>query len=194
MAAKKRDESEEKIVDINPFEPDLSKVNPEFSLTALLENCKTKNADLDKRKIGLAERISKAKEAISRIQNMIQGLELKGQQASGQTWTNEVVRPIVLELSHVFPAAALDISTVLSGAVTITLSKKGASAAGKLKNVDTKAVTFVPHEKGIGIRDYSKNTGEFPEGSIGAISGYNAPVIPIEPDTALQTIVDWLLK
>jgi hypothetical protein len=195
MSAKRRsDEAEATVTEVNPFEPDMEKATTDFDLEVLLETYKAKITEMDKRKIGISERVSKAKENIARIQSMIEQLTLKASQESGQTWTNQIVRPICGELQKVFPHAAIDISTVLSGAVTVTLCKRGVSAVGKLKNIDCRAVTFVPQENGIGIRDFSSNTGEYPEGSIGSISGLNHPVIAVPADSALQFIVDYLVK
>lgn len=195
MSAKRRsDEAEATVTEVNPFEPDMEKATTDFDLEVLLETYKAKITEMDKRKIGISDRISKQKEQLERISRYIETLTLKASQESGQTWTNQIVRPIVGELQKVFPHAAIDISTVLSGAVTVTLCKRGVSAVGKLKNIDCRAVTFVPQENGIGIRDFSSSTGEYPEGSIGAISGMNHPVIAVPADSALQFIVDWLVK
>ena len=192
---KKTDQAENTAGDsVNPFEPDMSLGNPEFKLADLLEQCKVKLAEQDKRKIGIQERIVKAKESIIRIQNMIQGLELKSSQESGQAWVNVVIRPLMAELQKVFPNAVIDMSTVLSGAVTVTVCRKGVTQADKLKNQECKAVTFIPAENGLSVRDYSKDTGEYPAGSIGAIAGLNNPVVAVSPDAPVQFIVDWLLQ
>ncbi|MEI8217321.1 MAG: hypothetical protein WCF96_09520 [Eubacteriales bacterium] len=196
MSARKRNEQVDNSTNdnSNPFEPDMNLVTPEFNLTGLLNDWKTKHAESDKRKIGIAERITKAKIAISRIQNMIDGLELKGQQESGQAWVNFVVRPIVGEIQRVFPNASIDINTMLSGAVTVTVCKRGIDVAGKMKGLDTKSITLCPVEDGVAVRDYSEDTGEYPAGSIGAIAGLNHPLVNVPPDKAIQFIVDWLLK
>ena len=196
MSAKKRTEQTDNstVENSNPFEPDMSLGTPGFDLTGLIEQCKVKLAEQDKRKIGIQDRITKAKENIARIQSMIQGLELKGQQESGQAWVNMVVRPIMEELQKVFPNAAIDMSTVLSGAVTVTVCKKGVNQTGKLKNVECKSLTFVPVEDGVALRDWRSDTGEYPIGSVGAISGLNHPLVNVPQESAIQFIVDWLLK
>ena len=83
---------------------------------------------------------------------------------------------------------------MMTGATTLTLSKKGISAAGKMKGENCRCITFVPTQEGLGIRNYSENTQEYPEGSIGAIAGLNHPVVPVPNDNSIQFIVDWLLK
>jgi len=196
MSAKKRVEQSDSSAGevINPFEPDMSLATPGFNLVVLMEQWKTKHAESDKRKIGISERISKAKIAISRIQNMIDGLELKGQQESGQAWVNFVVRPIVGELQKIYPNASIDMSTVLAGAVTVTICKKGIDQAGKMKNQECKSLTFVPVEDGVALRDWRSDTGEYPIGSIGAIAGLNHPLINIPSESAISFIVDSLME
>ena len=196
MSARKRTEQEDNSIaeTINPFEPDLSLGNPTFNLTELIETCQAKLSEQDKRKIGIQDRIGKARENIARIQNMIDGLELKTQQESGQAWVNLVVRPISEELQKVFPNATIDINTVLSGAVTLTVCRKGVNHAGKLKNQECRSLTFVQSEDGIALRDWRSDTGEYPIGSIGAISGLNHPLVNVPKDSPIPFIVDWLLK
>jgi len=197
MSAKKRTEQVDNSTNdnSNPFEADMNLGTPEFNLSELLEQWKTKHAESDKRKIGIAERISKAKVNIARIQNMIDGLELKGQQESGQAWVNFIVRPIVGEIQKVFPNAAIDMNTVLSGAVTVTVSKRGIDTLGKMKGLDTKSITFVPGDDGtVKLRNYEVDSRDYPIGSIGAIAGLNHPLVNVPADNAIQFIVDWLLK
>jgi hypothetical protein len=68
------------------------------------------------------------------------------------------------------------------------------TAAGKLKGVDCRSITFVPCEEGLGIRDYSINTHSYPDNSIGGIAGLNHPVVPVPPNKAIAFIVEWLLR
>ena len=195
MSAKRRavEQSEVSAVESgNPFDANMELGNPEFKLSELVKLCKEKQQEQDKRKIGIAERVTKAKENIARIQNMIVGLEQKAQMESGQTFINMVIRPVLEELQKVFPSAAVDMSTVLSGAVTITVCRRGVNLAGKLKNADCKSVTLVPSEDGISLRDFSNDTGEYPIGSIGQISGYNYPLVSIPMDSPISFIVEWL--
>lgn len=195
MSAKRRNESaEETGSDTSDcFVPNMQLGTPDFNLEVLLEECKTKMAENDKRKISYTERISKARENIARINTMIQGLELKSQQESGQAWMNNLIDPIMLEIESIFPLATVE-KRSMTGATTLTVSKKGATAAGKMKGVDCRSLTFVPTQDGLGIRDYSENTHEYPEGSIGAIAGLNHPVVSVPTSDSIQFIVDWLMK
>ena len=195
MSAKKRTESAENAGSDNSdcFVPNMQLGTPDFNLELLLEECKTKMAEGDKRKISYAERISKARINISRINTMIQGLELKSQQESGQAWMNSLIEPIMAEMEAIFPLATVE-KRAMSGSTTLTVSKKGITAAGKLKGVDCRSITFVPTQDGLGIRDYSENTHEYPDGSIGAIAGLNHPIVSVPTRDSIQFIVDWLMK
>ena len=192
MSAKKR--SDDGSVSVNPFAPDMTQVSPEFNMGALLENFEAKKAEGEKRKVGITERIAVARKNIARIEAMIESLTLKSQQESGQTWVIQVVKPLADEIQKVFSNATIDITSVLPGAVTMTLCKEGVSNIGRLKNIDCKSITLVQQEEGVGVRDYTRNTGEYPDGSIGAISGFNHPVVPVSSADPISFLVDWILK
>ena len=195
MSAKRRtEEAPESFIEANPFAPEVTQVNPEFKLADLLEAYKTKALENDKRKVGINERISKAKQNIARIEAMIESLTGKSQQESGQAWVREVVLPLVTEIQKVFPNAVLDINAMQTGAVVLTLCKKGITATARMKNMDCKSLTLVPQENGIGVRDYSQSTNEYPQGSIGAIQGLNHSVISVDAENPVSFLVDWLLK
>ena len=192
-AAKRRVDEPENAVAVNPFEPDVQ-ASQGFKMDDLLVAYTGRLAESDKRKIGIQDRIKKNLDAIGRIQNLIEALSLKAQQESGATWVNVVVRPIAAELAKVFPAASIEV-TPMNGSVIVTLSKKGISPADKMKGVDCRSVTVVQQDGGLcGIRDFSRDTGDYPQGSLGALAGLNHPVVPISADRIIPTMIEWLLK
>lgn len=195
MSAKKRtdNQSEDTNVDVNPFGPQLDKMS-DFNLEALVQSCKEKLQEMNKKKIPVPERIFKAREAIQRLQNMIAGLETKSQSECGTIWTTVVIRPLVSELQNVFPNAIFEIGRPygLAGAVTVSMSRKGVNQLGKLKGQDCKTITFVPNDDGLSVRDYGKDTGEFPPGSIGYLNGMNHPTVQVPVETPVKFLLDYL--
>lgn len=154
MSAKKRSDSDSTVVEMgNPFEPNMDALNPEFNLTELIEQCKKKQAEGDKRKIGIQERVRKAKENIARIQNMITGLETKSQQELGAAYMNQVIRPVMDELQKVFPNTKMDLSGPygMSGDITLTLTSRMTPVG---KKAETKCITFSPLEDAVGYRNF----------------------------------------
>ena len=196
MSAKKRTDNqpEETNIEINPFEPQREKIREDFSLASLIQDCKEKIQEADKKKIPVGERLTKAREAISRLQNMIAGLETKGKTECGLVWTNLVIRPLVSELQNIFPTAIFEIGRPfgLAGAITLTMSRKGVNQIGKLKGMDCKTITFMPTDDTLSVRDYGQDTGEYPPGSIGYLNGMNHPMIPIPMDKPIQFLLDYL--
>jgi hypothetical protein len=62
-------------------------------------------------------------------------------------------------------------------------------------NGNCRSITFVPLDldRGeLGIRDYSRNTGEFRPGTIGEMNGMNHPTIPVPDDADLDWFVERL--
>ena len=197
MSAKKRSEiqAEETTVEVNVFEPQMDRVQADFNLEPLIQVCKEKLAESDKKKIPVGERLVKAREAIARLQNMIAGLETKGKTESGLVWVTMVIRPLVAELQNVFPNAIFEIGrpSGLAGAVTITMSRKGVNQLGKLKGLDCKNITLIPtDDEGLFVRDYSRDTGEYPVGSIGYLNGMNFSTVQVPADKPIQFLLDYL--
>ena len=196
VAKKKGDGVEMPEANGDAFLFDLKRANPEFSLDALLTKFKEKCGENAQRKISIAERIENAKKAIGRLQAMITNLEVKAQGETGQVFLTLVVRPIAEELRSAFPNASVDVfgPLGLSGNCTVSISKKGANQASKVRGADCRLVTLVPMENGIGIRDYSETNNEHQPGSIGYLSGLNHPVVPVPMENALGFITEWLMK
>lgn len=200
MVAKKKDDAAPVLESNgNPYEADLSRVSPEFSLDKLLETFQTKKNESAARKIGLNERMETARKNISRLQSYITQLQMKAQSEVGQVFLTLVVRPLSEEIRSVFPSASVDVFGPygLSGQSTITIGKKNIPQASRIKGTDCRSITLVPIDTGIGIgiRNYSEDTGEHAPGSLGYLSGLNHPVIEISSkETALAEIVNWLTK
>ena len=200
MVAKKKEDAAPVVESNgNPYDADLTRVSAEFSLDKLLETFQTKKNESAARKIGLNERIETAKRNISRLQSYITQLQMKAQSEVGQVFLTLVVRPLSEEIRSVFPSASVDVFGPygLSGQSAITIGKKNIPQASRIKGTDCRSVTLVPTDDGIGIgiRDYSEDTGEHTPGSLGYLSGLNHPVIPVPTkEGALEFIVSHLTK
>lgn len=196
MTAKKRSDDESAVeIGGDAFTYDLSKVSEGFTLDALLTTFKEKSGDAATRKFSIAERIVNARKNISRIQSMITNLEIKAQTESGQVFQNLVVRPIAEEIRNVFPNAKVDVFGPfgLSGQATITVAKKN-DVQGKGRASESRSVTLVPANDGVSIRDYSESSDQYPPGSPEYLSGWNHPLVAVPSDSALEFIVNWLMK
>jgi hypothetical protein len=62
--------------------------------------------------------------------------------------------------------------------------------SGDRKTKTLASATFSRHGDGYGLKDYSKNSGHFPKGSIGELNGGNYKVIEITKEMTL----DWFVK
>ena len=129
MSAKKRVESEEASINVDPFAQNLSAINPDFNLDELISACREKLASESKLKVPIQERIIKNREAIERIKRTIASLEAKTAQQGSQTWIGVVLKPLADQLKGIFPNAVVEIMEPnnMTGAITVTVSKKGAS-------------------------------------------------------------------
>jgi hypothetical protein len=195
---KKKNEGAELVTESNgnPYEADLSRASPEFSLEKLLETFQTKKNESAARKISLNERMETARRNISRLQSYITQLQTKAQSEVGQVFLTLICKPIAEEIRSIFPNAGVDLFGPhgLSGQVIIGISRKGANQSVKIQGADCHMVTLVPTEDGVGIRDYSKSSNEHLPGSLGFISGLNHPVVSVPKEKTLEFIIEWLLK
>ena len=197
MTAKKRtDEEQTTEINTDPFAYDMSKVTEGFSLGALLANFKDKSGESAQRKFSIGERIANAYKNIARIQSMIANLEIKAQTESGQVFVNQVVKPIVEEMRNIFPNAKVDVFGPfgLSGQATITVGRKVEGQAAKGKTSDSRSITLVPANEEVAIRDYSRSSDQYAPGSPEYLSGLNHPTVSVPPESAMEFIVNWLMK
>jgi hypothetical protein len=193
MAAKKRSDEIENAAPVNVFEPDLQ-ASQGFKMDDLFEAYNKKLGEVSTRKIAINERIARNREALSRINQLIEQLSLKAAQETGLTWQNAIVRNVAAEIQKVFAAASVEV-TPMNGSVVLTVSKRGISPADRMRGQDSKALTLVQMENGgIGVRDFSQDTGEYPAGSLGALAGLNFKVVPVPSDRIIPSLVEWILK
>ena len=193
MSAKKRTSSGSELVGMD-FEPDLTKATG-MDLNGLVTVYKGKATESETKKQNLTERISKHRENITRIQNEIVKLQNKVSEFGAALWINEVIRPIAKELEAVFPGMVTMVvgPTGMMSAVTVLVHPADLSEDDKLKGKSCRSVTFLPMPDGaIAVRDYSSNTSEYPEGSIGALNGLNHPIHEMPSDGNIEWIIGWL--
>lgn len=195
MSAKKRvDESESTATEMDAFQPDMSKLNAEFDLEALIVSFQEKSKDSSARKISYADRVAKAKINIGRIQAMINQLENKSLSESAMIWVGQVIRPIVNQLEEIYPNAKLTLTGPygLSGDVTLTMTKRNNAPGSK---PESRFVTFTPAENAsVALRNFRENTNEWTPGTIQAISNWNHPTVKIPTEKPIETIIEWLMK
>ena len=194
MSAKKRVESEEASINVDPFAQNLSAINPDFNLDELISACREKLASESKLKVPIQERIIKNREAIERIKRTIASLEAKTAQQGSQTWIGVVLKPLADQLKGIFPNAVVEIMEPnnMTGAITVTVSKKGASTDKKLRGEDSKALSFIPGDEGLLVKDFSQNSNTYPPGSLGDICLMNFANVSVPADKPIQFLLDYL--
>lgn len=193
MSAKKRTEQgEETNTNIDPLEPNIDAINPDFDLDALISACREKLASESKLKVPIQERIQKNREALERIKRTIAQLEIKAAQSGTLTWCEGVITKIVEQLQAVFPNASVDYMTLVhSGAITVTVSKK-TSSMDKKGLTNSKAITFVPINGELFVKDFSHNLQTYAPGSWGDICLQNFENLKVPNEKSIAFILEYL--
>ena len=147
---------------------------------------------VDQTLIKIKEDSIKAKEAtIERLKKQISKLEKKNH------WIKVIVEPIAQELSRILDLPVWEILGPfgICCETSIHLSKdEETHKQCKLR----KSITFVPlfnyqeNDYKIGVRDYSVNTGKFPQGSLGDVNGMNHPVTDISNMPITELAEKWV--
>jgi hypothetical protein len=101
-------------------------------------------------------------------------------------WTEEIIQPIAEELKKFFPNFHYEILGPfgICCEVAIHFYKNGVTDKNRFKIGNCKAITFRPIDltgpgNALAVKDYSKNTKEFRENTIGEMNGMNHPDIPV---------------
>jgi len=107
------------------------------------------------------------------------------------SWVDELIKPIAEEMVKYFPGREYRISGPfgLASCVTVFFERKDISE--EKKDGDFLSIHFVPGDlikAELFLRDYSKNTKEYANSTIGEINGFNHPLISIKEN------IQWLVK
>jgi hypothetical protein len=102
------------------------------------------------------------------------------------SWIDEIVKPIVDQLKPFYPDRDIEILGPfgLCASVSIHLYEKALTEDERTSGIrNCISVTLIPTDLSTGeimVRDYSNNTHQYKEDSIGALNGMNYPNIPVE--------------
>ena len=133
-------------------------------------------------------------ERITHRENQIRRLKTRRNKLECPYWINEIIEPIAKKMCEHFPDRRYEILGPfgLSSEVAIHFSKQDATEQERREVSNVISISFVPRNLNageIGIRDYSRNTGEYGKGTIGEVNGMNYPTTPITTDTTIADLV-----
>lgn len=112
-------------------------------------------------------------------------------------WQDALIKPIAEELIKQYTDRYYEILGPfgLSSETSIHFYRIGVDEKHKFDGDNCISITFRPGnlEKGeLRLVDHKKNTGEFREGTLGALNGMNYPTIPLSPDTTIEELLKWV--
>ena len=171
---------------------------PKSQIKVITDKFLKTNQEYNRQSELLAKRITSTKANIERLESQLTKYELQYSQLKQPSIIDEMVKPLVDELLKMmndeFTSYDLIGPMGLQESVTITFSKEDDGKIANPKCENSRSITFVtkPEEDGIGIRDYSKDTGIYSPGSISYASGMNHPVVMLPDDVDLKWILAWI--
>lgn len=112
-------------------------------------------------------------------------------------WKEALIKPIAEELIQHFPGRRYEILGPfgLSAEVGVHFYRIGVDEKHLFDGDNCISISFRPGdlEKGeLKVVDSKTNTGEFREGTIGALNGMNHPEIPLSPDMTIEELLKWV--
>jgi hypothetical protein len=143
----------------------------------------------------ITKRIDSNRTNLERIQSSLTKAELQLSQLVEPSVKDDLVEPLAKALSKLLPETeGYDVigPVGVQQAITISFVEKGASAEERLTGQKCRSITLVTKmdNGGIGVRDYSKDSGKFKPGSIGYASGLNHPVVEVPSDAGIRFLAD----
>jgi len=113
-------------------------------------------------------------------------------------WGDLLIRPVAKQLLKHFPGRIMEILGPfgLSCEISVWFKKKGVDER-KIHDIKggIKAITFRPGDLDQGelrIVKRDEDNGSCPKGSIGAINGFNHPVVPLTPDMTIKDLLKYV--
>ena len=150
--------------------------------------------------------IKKSKREETRRNNLkkqVEMLEKKLKNLKYTSWIDEVIKPLAIELNKQMPNRHFEILGPfgLSAEVPIhfyknSLDEKKLNTSQLFaKRGNCKSITILPNDLEHGrlfIRDFSKNTKRYAEGTIAEMNGYNYPEVEIPKNATIEWFMKWV--
>lgn len=121
-----------------------------------------------------------------RIEAQMERLKNRSSKLHHPSWMDEIIKPIASQIAALYPDRDMEILGPfgICAETSIHLYKKGLTEEQKFSEEGNCISVTLIHgdlDRGeIKIRDYTKDTGEFRDNTLGAINGMNHPSIPVE--------------
>lgn len=165
-----------------------SKTSGKNAATVTLNNLAEPYLKQQQEEAGIEARIEQREKQIERLKKKLKKLPF---------WTDALIKPIAEELVKHFPDRRYEIlgPCGLSSETAIHFYRIGVNEPHLFDGDNCISITFRPGdlEKGeLRIVDPKTNTGEFREGTLGAVNGMNHPTIPLSPDTTIDELLKWV--
>jgi hypothetical protein len=125
-------------------------------------------------------------------------IESRSNAAQYPHFMDGVIRPVADAVLALLPGYEYEIYGPfgLCCEVSVYFTKKGLSEKDRMRGENFRALHFVSAGENdvVKLRDYSINTGKFPEGSVGSMNGMNHPEVAIPPEADAKWFLAWIRK
>lgn len=129
----------------------------------------------------------KKRKSIERLQKQLHKLD-------NVSWINVVIKPIAKELSELLNLPVWEILGPFGLCSEVSIhfceDEKSLEKVEKIKSIHFRS-HFNEEELRLSVIDYSKNTEEFAENTIGNLNGMNYPSIDVT-DKPIKSLLEWV--
>ena len=165
-----------------------SKISGKNAATVTLSNLAEPYVMQKQEEAGIEAKIKQREKQIERLKKKLDKLP---------NWTEALIKPIAEELIKHFPDRRYEILGPfgLSSEIAIHFYRIGVNEPNLFDGDNCISITFRPGDLDKGelrLVDHKTNTGEFREGTLGALNGMNHPTIPLSPDTTIEELLKWV--
>jgi hypothetical protein len=114
-------------------------------------------------------------------------------------WVDSLVKPIAEELVKAYPDRCYEILGPfgIGAHVGIHFYKKDVDEKRRFDDDNCISITIAPGDLDNGelmIVDYSSDTKQYAQGTLGYVNDCNYPKVPINPDSDVSELLEWLEK
>lgn len=167
-----------------------------MNVAEIKQNYVTLYSDYSKKEDKIESKISVLEAQINKKNKQIKKLFEKKYSTHMPHWKEHYIKPLADELIKHFPDYHYEILGPFGlCSETVIHFRKNGTPEDNYERPNFHSISFTVGDLSIGgfsIRDYSKNTGKFIEGTIGELNGMNHPSIPIPDNADIEWFLQWV--
>ena len=163
-----------------------------MNISRILKEYNSMKNEYDENEKHLDKRIEHRKAQLERLENRRRKLHFP-------SWVDNMVKPIAEELIKHFQDRCYDILGPfgIGARTSIHFYKKGTDETNQFD--ECLSITFEPNlfnegKATLGVVDYNTDTQRYSKGTIGAINGFNHPLMPLPENITVQWLMDFMMK